>query len=311
MYFRGLFVFYLLLTFCQSHAQKSVAITIDDVPNTRAYEKANYQTPLLDQLDSLKIPIAIFINEGLIYKGGATAKNFALLDAWSQRSYITLANHSFSHSRYSEAGFESFSVDVLKGAYITRELSKKYEKSLSYFRFPFNDLGKDSLQHKQIAEFLSSNNYTITPFTIESSDWMFNYIYEYYLDNNQPEKAKAIGLTYVEKTLEYFEFFEELSDTIYNRDIKHIYLCHDNPLNAAYLPQLVKLLKDRGYGFISLDEALTDSVYQQEDTYYKKWGVSWLYRYMPTQEERLPFMRSEPDMKEVISLYEGIQNKSN
>jgi len=61
-------------------SQKNVSITIDDVPNTSMFKKDGYKSILLEKLDSLKIPIAIFINESLIYKTDSVAKNFELLN---------------------------------------------------------------------------------------------------------------------------------------------------------------------------------------------------------------------------------------
>ncbi|MGK7395311.1 MAG: polysaccharide deacetylase family protein, partial [Candidatus Cyclobacteriaceae bacterium M3_2C_046] len=64
-------------SFTKLQAQQ-VAITIDDVPNTRVYEENHFQSRLLQKLDSLNIPVTIFINESLIYRPGATVKNFEL-----------------------------------------------------------------------------------------------------------------------------------------------------------------------------------------------------------------------------------------
>jgi len=199
--------------------QKNVSITIDDIPNTSRFEKDGYQSALLEKLDSLEIPIAIFINEGKIYQTDSISKNFELLNNWVRKKYITLGNHSFNHSRYSTSGFDLFAKEIVNGEAISRELSKKYKKNLTYFRFPFNDLGQDSLQHSQIKDFLKEKEYVIAPFTIESSDWMYNAVYEYYLDNKEFEKAKEIGEQYVVKTLEYFDFFEILAKEDYNRSI--------------------------------------------------------------------------------------------
>lgn len=286
-----------------AQAQTNISITIDDVPNTRKFKKDNYQSFLLNKLDSAEIPIAIFVNEGLIYKTEAINRNFELLNNWVQREYITVGNHSFSHSRYSEVGYSSFKLDIEKGEYITRELTNNYNKSLQYFRFPYNDLGKDSIQHTRIDEFLKLKEYTSTPFTIESSDWMFNYVYEHYLNTSDFESASKIGDLYVEKTLEYFAFFESLSEEVYERKINQIYLCHDNTLNANYLIEIIDSLKDKGYNFISLEKSLEDEVYQQEDNYYKKWGISWFYRWMPTQEERIKWMKKEPNNNTLNNLY--------
>ena len=137
---------------------------------------------------------------------------------------------------------------------------------------------------------------------------MFNAVYLYYLNQNNTEKAREIGELYVTKTLEYFEFFEDLATEDYQRDVHQIYLCHDNKINADYLSMIVNKLKMRDYEFISLEEALTDKVYSQPDTYYQKWGVSWFYRWIPTQKERVKYMMQEPDIKTIIDLYEDIQN---
>ncbi len=76
-----------------------------------------------------------------------------------------------------------------------------------HFRFPYNDLGIDSLQHAKIDSVLAMKNYVSSPFTVESSDWMFNYIYEYYLSQSNFKKAKEIGELYVSKTIDYIHFF--------------------------------------------------------------------------------------------------------
>ncbi len=310
MNFRFILMIGLLLTTQLAVAQKKVSITIDDVPNTSGYERDGFSSKLLQQLDSLAIPIAIFVNEGLIYKSDSLSKNFELLNNWSSKDYVTLGNHSFDHSRYSEAGIELFSKDVLKGEAISRNLSNVHNKPLEYFRFPYNDLGKDSLQHSQIKRFLAEHGYEITPFTIESSDWMFNAVYLYYLNQNDTEKAREIGELYVTKTLEYFDFFEDLATEDYQRDVHQIYLCHDNKINADYLSMIVNKLKMRDYEFISLEEALTDKVYSQPDTYYQKWGVSWFYRWIPTQKERVKYMKQEPDMDTILTLYDEVQKSS-
>lgn len=294
-----------------ANCQKMVSITIDDVPNSNRFKKDSYQSVLLNKLDSLKIPIAIFINEGLIYKTDSISKNFELLNNWIQKEYVTLGNHSFNHLRYSTIGIDSFAHEIVNGESISRQLAKKYKKPIKYFRFPFNDLGKDSIQHSQIKDFLQEKGYIITPFTIESSDWMYNTVYEHYLSIKDFKKAKEIGESYLIKTLEYFDFFETLAKEDYQRTINQIYLCHDNKLNADFLPQLITELKKRQYQFINLENALTDKVYQQKDNYFKKWGISWLYRWQATQKERIENMKKEPSTETIMELYEGILKENN
>ena len=295
---------------CQlANCQKKVSITIDDVPNTRRFEKDGFQSILMQKLDSLAIPIAIFINEARVYSTDSVTRNFGLLNDWTQKEYITLGNHSFSHARYSTTGVDAYASEIVNGEAITRQLAKKYDKGLQYFRFPFNDLGEDSVQHVQARNFLKDHGYTITPYTVESVDWMFNFVYENFLDKGEVEKAKEIGEEYLRTSLAYFNFFEDLAFKDYQRTINQIYLCHDTKLNADYLPQLISELKKRGYEFISLAEALTDKVYQQKENYYKKWGASWLYRWQATHEEQVGNMRKEPSTENITNLYNEILEK--
>lgn len=294
------------------HAQTNISITIDDVPNTGNFKKNNYYSKLLHKLDSLQIPVAIFVNEGLIYKTDSVSKNFDLLSNWIKRDYVTAGNHSFSHSRYSKVGYDSFKNDIERGEYITRELVRIHDKLLQYFRFPYNDLGKDSTQHAQIDALLNEKGYISTPFTVESSDWMFNYVYEHYLKASDSIAAAEIGHLYVKKTLEYFHFFDSLSMQLYGRKVNQIYLCHDNMINADYLIEILDALKEQGNTFISLETSLKDPAYQQKSRYYEKWGVSWFYRWMPEQEQREIWMNKEPSIYELYQLYTDLveENKA-
>lgn len=290
-------------------AQKKVAITIDDVPNTKKFQQDRFQSLLLKKLDSMQLPIAIFINEGKLYETDSVSKNFQLLNDWTKRKYITLGNHTFNHPRYSDVDFDLFAENIQKGESITKELAKKNGKPLKHFRFPFNDLGKDSLQQIKIETYLNQKGYQITPFTVESTDWAFNIAYEYYLAKNDKANAKIIGEKYVSKTLEIFDFFETQATLKYHRPISQIYLCHDNPLNAAYLSKIISVLKAKKYAFVSLDEALKDDVYQQKNNYYKKWGISWFYRWMKSQEEISRIMKKEPNNEEIEKLYPKMINE--
>jgi peptidoglycan/xylan/chitin deacetylase (PgdA/CDA1 family) len=289
-------------------ANKKVAITIDDVPNSVLFEKNNFRSLLLEQIDSMNLPVTIFINESKIYATEHYIKNFELLIKWFRHEMVTSANHTFSHKRYSEVGFEAFKVDVIKGESITRALANQFNKELKYFRFPYNDMGADSIEHMRIKQYLKETNYIIAPFTVESSDWMFNYIYEYYLERGELENSKRMGDMYVNYTLDLFDFYDSVMVSTYEHECHQIYLCHDNQINQDYLTILLSKLKAKDYEFVTLDEAMTDPVYEQPDKYYKKWGVSWLYRWLPKAKRRT-IMQSEPEGQEVYDLFEKLKNK--
>lgn len=290
------------------HAQKQVAITIDDVPNSVICRNKEYYSPLLQTLDQLKIPVAIFINEGKMYKEGLSeSQGIKLLDDWIGKKYTTVGNHTFGHKRYSDLGLDSFVADIERGT-VRNRLALQHGKVLRYFRFPFNDLGKDSLQHAQITQYLTQHGYCITPFTIENSDWAYSDVYEYWLYKKDRAKAEKVAQEYISQTMAYFTYFEAISRELYNRPVIHIYLCHDNALNAKCLPVLIRLLKDKGYKFISLDEAMRDEVYQQKDRYNKKFGISWMYRWMTDKEQAMRYLKGQPDVDHIENLRDSLMS---
>ena len=270
---------------------KEVAITIDDVPNIHIYKAAGFSSSLLTQVVDMKLPVAIFINERNLHLNEFEKENRQGLAKWLTSKNIIAGNHSYSHMNYSDVTLDAFKEDVTKGSVITKEIIKKNPR---YFRFPFNSMGKDSAAHYQVKAFIKELGYINTPFTIESEDWIFSSSYEVALKNNDTEKAQQIAEAYLTHTLDLFTHFEKICHELYGRNIKHIYLCHDNQLNTDHLAELIKRLKHHGYSFISLDEALKDKIYQSKDHYTGRFGFSWVYRWQADETKRKSLMKQEP-----------------
>lgn len=286
--------------------ERSVAITIDDVPNVHLYSADRNSSGLLKKLDSLNLPVAIFINEGHLKQNQAFEQNKELLQSWISKPYITVGNHSYSHPNYGEIGFDAFKDDVLKGEELSRKMAEHAGKKLEYFRFPFNGMGKDSAEQARMHHFLAEHHYFSTPFTVESEDWLFTQLYEKALREGKLEEAKAIGNRYVDLSLKLFDHFDKVALQVTGKPVRQIYLCHDNRLNTDYLPALVQKLKEKQYRMIGLEEAMADPAYQSPLYYHGNWGFSWLYRWVKDAEQRRSLMRTEPSDKEAQEAYEAL-----
>ena len=77
---------------------------------------------------------------------------------------------------------------------------------------------------------------------------------------------------YLLHTGKMIDFYEELTMKTIGRPIPHIYLCHDNELHADHFGRLVEVFREKGYEFISMEEALKDEVYQSKDSYVGRMG---------------------------------------
>ena len=284
--------------------QKEVSITIDDVPNVRIHQESGFKSILLDRIRSLNIPVAIFINEKNVYNTEFVGKNIAVLEQWLTNKNITAGNHSYSHINYADTTVEGFQQDIIKGEILT---AKIIHRRPAYFRFPFNSLGNDSTAHVRIRKFLNERGYT--PFTVESEDWAYNTLYENALKIKDFDGARKIGEQYVSYTLLLFQYFETLSMELYGRNIRHIYLCHDNRLNTDYIEALTRSLREKGYSFISLEKALEDPVYQSQEYYSGRYGFSWIYRWEKDIDKRKSLMRKEPVDEEFRTAYEKLSSQ--
>ena len=97
---------------------------------------------------------------------------------------------------------------------------------------------------------------------LDTIDYKFNIHYV------KMVKHRAIITSYyLQHIRESAAHFEFLSRTLYGRVIPLILLLHANQLNADHLGDVLQALKDRGYTFISIEEALRDPAYKKYGFY--------------------------------------------
>ena len=111
---------------------------------------------------------------------------------------------------------------------------------------------------------------------------------------------KIVGQEYIKYMKAKLQYFERQSDKLFGRQINQILLIHSNSLNSEYFIILCAMIKDQGYRFITLDEALKDTAYSSNDIYTGKGGISWLDRWAITQGKTKDFFVDEPKTPQYI-----------
>jgi hypothetical protein len=147
---------------------------------------------------------------------------------------------------------------------------------------------------QQFESFLHTHGYTIAPVTIDNSEWIFARAYDNARDANDVTATAQIAEAYVPYMESKFAHFENLSAKLFGRQIKQVLLLHANSINADHFGDLVAMLKRRGYKFITLADALTDSAYKSPDTTTGAWGISWIDRWALTRKVPDDFFKGEP-----------------
>ncbi|HYJ87921.1 MAG TPA: polysaccharide deacetylase family protein [Pyrinomonadaceae bacterium] len=317
--FRGLSLLVIIValaglpaTSSAQQATKQVAITFDDLPVASTVQTdegwAQITNKLLGTMKRNKLPVVGFVNENKLYTNDKlNPKRVALLKAWLDAG-LELGNHTFSHRSLNSTPLAEFQSDVLRGEKVLRELAKAKRAKLRYFRHPFLHTGR-SLETRQAFEsFINTHGYTVAPVTIDNSEWIFARAYDNARDANDRDAMNRVAAAYIPYLESYFAHFENLSDKLFGRNIKHVLLLHANAINADHFGELVAMIKKRGYTFITLEEALTDNAYRSTDTTTGAYGISWIDRWALTRNVPAGFFKGEPRTPEFVLKLAGVES---
>lgn len=266
---------------------RQVAVTIDDLPagmadRTTAADITAMTTKLLGTLRDQKIPVVGFVNEKKLYKPGEVDERIKALRMWLDYGF-ELGNHTFSHPSLNQVGLKAWEDDVIQGESVTRMLMAEHKMKLRYFRHPYLDTGRDLLTRREAEAFLVERGYRIAPITLDGWDWMFAGVYEDAKKRNDTPLQQQIVKDYLAYHDAVFAYEEQLSAKIVGYEPKQILLLHASNLEADHIGELLDLLRKRGYRFITLQDALSDSAYSLPDTYVGEEGTGWIDHWAITQ----------------------------
>ena len=293
--------------------QREVVITFDDLPvvSTRRDIDSwrDVTAKLITTITANKIPAIGFVNENkLISNGKRDDARVELLRRWVA-SGLELGNHTFSHPDLHSTPVDEFEENVIRGEEVTRALLAEKNKKLRFFRHPFLHTGR-SLEIKQRFEsFLKERGYTIAPVTIDNSEWIFARAYDNAIDKRDRAAARRVAEAYIPYMERKFEYFERQSLALLGYEMKHVLLLHANPLNADHFDDLVRMMKRRGYRFITLEEALKDKAYALPDTFTGAAGLTWLHRWAITRGVSKNFFQGEPRTPDFVLKLAGVASE--
>jgi len=298
--------FYFLVGFVLLHSvhiysQKNmVCFSFDDLPVVNyGITDLDYQQQLTKRLvaalNKHHIPAIGFVNERKLYENNGTIIPFQvdILKIWVNGG-LELGNHTYSHPDYNKVSCADYTNDITKGETITKEIIAEKGKSLRYFRHPFLHVGNTKEKADSLTVFLKERGYTVAPVTIDNDDYLFALAYKRASVKNDTTLMHQIRNDFVEYIGKKTEYFEKQSQALFGRNIPQILLLHASLLNSDCTGLLAAMFEEKGYAFVSLEEALNDEVYQTPVTVYGSLGISWMDRWALSQGKKGDFFKDEP-----------------
>ncbi len=285
--------------------RREVAVTFVSFPGNGIYDNgrlANKTRKLMRSLAANDIKAVSFVNEGRLYKEDGTLDEarVGLLAEWLDAGH-ELGNETFRHTNLYRAGLNDFQAAVLAGEKVMKRLAAERGRQVRYFSYPYLNTGA-SLEQKTAAErFLRERGYQIHPVTIDNMDWLFSHAYIEAL-RREDEKAQAlIRAEYVPYMERMFEFVEAYSREVVGREFPQVLMLTAGALNADCFDELARMMKRRGYKFVTMEAATKDEAYRLPDNYTGERGDSWIARWAVTKG--LPYRDSEENLPPFMQDY--------
>ncbi len=281
-------------------AAQELALTFDDLPSH------GLLPPGMTRLDVAKSIIATLkaANAPQVYgfinavKLEQVPEDMAVLKEWRSAGYM-LGNHTYSHMSLNDNTVESFEKDIAKNEPLLQSLMGK--ENWHWFRYPFLWEGDTLEKRNEVRAYLKEHGYRVAQVTLDFEDYAWNAPYARCVAKNDQKSIEWLKASYLSTAGEYIEADQKMSQVVFGRDVKHVMLLHLGGFDAVMLPQLLDLLKQKGFKLVTLQEAESDPAYQSNPNAALKYGGTLLEQTIEAQHLKYPPVAPKP-MKELAAI---------
>jgi peptidoglycan-N-acetylglucosamine deacetylase len=237
-------------------AAPSVAITFDDGPNVvkRGADAIAENDAILAAFAAGRVKSALFVAG----KRVDSPEGLAAVAAWGKAGHI-VANHTYSHRSFGAAAMteEDFEADVLRNEELLRGIPG-FER---LFRFPFLKEGDTAAKRDGFRSFLRRRNYRQGRVTIDASDWYYDDRYLAWRAAHPGADPAPFRDAYLAHLWDRAQYYDALSRKIAGRSVAHTLMLHTNAINAAFLPDVIRMFRERGWKVIDAARAFRDPIF--------------------------------------------------
>lgn len=266
---------------------REVALTFDDLPVHGplpvGMTRLEIASSVIRSLQAAHAPPSYgFVNaKGLEQEPSSVA----VLEAW-RAAQFPLGNHTFSHMDLSTNSAEGFEQDLIAD----ESILKKYmgSEDWHWLRFPFLDEGDGLAKHRALQAFLEEHGYRVAEVTLSFGDYAYSVPYARCLAKSDQQGLGQLKQSYLDAAAKSLEQGRALSVELFGRDIKHVMLLHIGSIEAVMLPQLLELLKQRGFTLVTLAQAESDPAYSMHPDPPDHWNGTFLEQMMRARRLAMP-----------------------
>ena len=282
---------------------KKLAVGFVSIPTNRASraDKSFDETPrlLIEKLNRHKVPAIGFVLGAMISDGDKISNEKAdIIRLWRDAG-LEVGIGNYKHIWFYDTPFDEYAAGVEKNAEITNKILSEKNEKVRYFSYPFLNTGKTNEDHQRFEAWLEARNLNSVKYTVDNSEWMYSWAYDAAREANDTGKMIEIRADFLKYMSEMFDHYERYSQEMFGRDINQTMVLTPSRLVADTADELFGMLEKRGYEFVSMNEAQSDTAYQTPENFAGiKAGISWFERWQATQGKEL---LKEPEVSETVS----------
>lgn len=270
-----------------------VAITFDDLPLNGplapGMTRAGIVKDVLAVLKEHRVPeVYGFINAGKLEGDVDGAEALRLWVAGGQR----VGNHTYAHTDLTRSTIELFQQDIRQNEPALGLLEPT--DAWRWFRYPFLHEGDTLDKRRAIRAYLQGRSYRIAQVTLDWEDYLWNGAYARCAAEGDAKAIEHLRSSYLSVAAQYLDADRAMAKTVFGREINHVLLLHLGAFSSTILPDLFDLLRQKGFTFVTLDEAQRDEIYASDPDAPSPRGGTLLEQWLDARKLPYPPVMKKP-----------------
>jgi peptidoglycan-N-acetylglucosamine deacetylase len=275
---------------------ESVAITFDDLPLNGilapGMTQARVVKEVLTVLKKHRVPqVYGFVNAGKLEASADGAQALKLWVAGGER----VGNHTYSHLDLHKNTSEDFFKDVRLDEPALELLDNS--GAWRWLRYPYLREGDTLEKRRAVRTQLRNRGYRIAQVTLDYEDYLWNSAYARCVAKGDKGAIVWLHSSYLETASQYLDLDRQMAKLVFGREINHVLLLHLGAFSSSILPDLLDLLRRKGFTLVTLETAQSDPAYDTDPDAASKFGGTLLEQWMDARALKYPPIVKKPYKK--------------
>jgi len=275
---------------------EKVALTFDDLPLNGELAPQSNEAEIAERVIAIlkkngAPPVFGFLNASKLAGKPQGVDALRLWIAAGER----VGNHTYSHVDLHQTDVPRFVADLEKNESTLQTLAPSV--NWRWFRYPFLREGETLEKRRAVRAYLQERHYAIAQVTLDYEDYLWNTPYARCTAKSDRPAIQWLHESYLQIASDYIDADRQMATLIFMRPIDHVLLLHLGAFSEQILPDLLMLLKKKGFVLATLEEVQADSAYQADPDAASRYGGTLLEQLMDARKIPYPKITQKPVKK--------------